>query len=50
VRNEIDLPRIATLFVMTNCKDNSCRAQFSLDGTPVGPDSTDTFTNVAPPD
>jgi hypothetical protein len=38
------------LFVMTNCKDNSCRAQFSLDGTPVGPDSTDTFTNVAPPD
>ena len=38
------------LFVMTNCKDNSCRAQFSLDGTPVGPDSTDPFTNVAPPD
>jgi hypothetical protein len=34
------------LFVMANCKDNSCRAV----GTPDGPDSTDTFTRVSPPD
>jgi hypothetical protein len=32
------------LFVMTNCADNSCLAQGTLDGTPAGPDSTDAFT------
>jgi hypothetical protein len=36
--------RFIALFVMTNCADNSCRAQFSRDGTPVGPDSTDAFS------
>jgi hypothetical protein len=33
------------LFVMTNCKDSSCTAVGTADGTPAGPDSTDAFTN-----
>jgi hypothetical protein len=37
-------------FVMTNCKDNSCRAVGTLNGRPAGPDSTDVFTSVSPPD
>jgi hypothetical protein len=32
------------IFVMTNCRDNSCRAQGTLDGSPAGPDSTDVFS------
>ena len=32
------------LFVMSNCANNSCVAQGSLDGSPVGPDSTDAFS------
>jgi hypothetical protein len=35
----------APLFVMTNCKDSSCTAVGTSDGTPAGPDSTDAFTN-----
>jgi hypothetical protein len=38
------------LFVMANCKDNSCRAVGTPDGTPAGPDSTDAFTRVSSPD
>jgi hypothetical protein len=38
--------RFVALFVMTNCTDNSCKAQFSYDGTPVGPDSTDVVSAV----
>jgi hypothetical protein len=38
------------LFVMTNCRDNSCRAMGTADGSPKGPDSTDAFTSVPPPD
>jgi hypothetical protein len=38
------------LFVMANCRDNSCKAKGTSDGTPAGPDSTDTFTSVSPPD
>jgi hypothetical protein len=34
------------LFVMTNCRDNSCRAVGTPDGTPAGPDSTDAFTRA----
>ena len=34
-----------SLFVMSNCRSNSCAAQGSPDGTPVGPDSTDAFSN-----
>ncbi len=37
------------LFVMTNCADNSCKAQGTLDGSPAGPDSTDVFTNPISP-
>jgi hypothetical protein len=37
------------IFVMTNCKDNSCRAQGTLDGSPAGPDSTDVFTRGSTP-
>jgi hypothetical protein len=37
-------------FVMANCRDNSCRAVGTPDGTPAGPDSTDVFTSVSPPD
>jgi hypothetical protein len=33
------------LSVSTRCRGNSCRAQGSLDGTPVGPDSTDAFSS-----
>jgi hypothetical protein len=40
----------APLFVMANCKDNSCRAVGTPDGAPAGPDSTDTFTRVSSPD
>ncbi len=36
--------RFVPIFVMTNCKDTSCTAQFTMDGSPKGPDSTDTFT------
>jgi hypothetical protein len=36
------------LFVMTNCADNSCRAQGTIDGTARGPDSTDAFTRGSP--
>jgi hypothetical protein len=36
-----------SLFVMTNCRNNSCKAQGSLDGTPVGPDSTDAYSGRA---
>jgi hypothetical protein len=32
-------------FVMSNCRNNSCAAQGSPDGTPVGPDSTDAFAS-----
>jgi hypothetical protein len=38
------------LFVMTNCSDNTCRAQGTLDGRPAGPDSTDVFTGGSSPD
>jgi hypothetical protein len=38
------------LFVMTNCKDNSCRALGTHNGSPAGPDSIDSFTAVPPPD
>jgi hypothetical protein len=38
--------RFIALFVMTNCTDNSCKAQSSYDGTPVGPNSTDVFSAV----
>jgi hypothetical protein len=34
-----------SLFVTSNCRSNSCAAQGSLDGTPVGPDSTDAFSS-----
>jgi hypothetical protein len=34
------------LFVMTNCKDTSCTAVGTPDGTPAGPDSTDAFTTT----
>jgi hypothetical protein len=37
-------------FVMANCRDNSCAAQGTLDGSPKGPDSTDVFTSVSSPD
>jgi hypothetical protein len=37
------------IFVMANCKDNSCRAQGTLDGSPAGPDSTDVFTRGSAP-
>jgi hypothetical protein len=33
-----------SLFVMTNCQDNSCRAVGTHDGTSAGPDSTDAFS------
>lgn len=42
--------RFVPLFVMTNCTNNSCRAQGSLDGRPMGPDSTDAFTRGSPAD
>jgi hypothetical protein len=34
-----------SLFVMTNCRDNSCAAVGTADGTPAGSDSTDAFTS-----
>jgi hypothetical protein len=34
-----------SLFVMSNCRSNSCAAQGSSDGAPVGPDSTDAFSS-----
>jgi hypothetical protein len=34
------------LFVMTNCADTSCTAQGTLDGSVMGPDSTDAFTTA----
>ena len=33
-----------SLSVMSNCANNSCVAQGSLDGSPVGPDSTNAFS------
>ena len=38
------------IFVMTNCRDNSCRAEGTLDGSPAGPDSTDVFSRASPSD
>ncbi len=38
------------IFVQTNCRDNSCRAQGTTDGSPAGPDSTDVFTRGSPSD
>jgi hypothetical protein len=37
------------IFVMTNCTDNSCLAQGTHDGSPLGPDSTNVFTGGVPP-
>lgn len=34
-----------TLFTMTNCADISCTAVGTVDGSPAGPDSTDTYTS-----
>jgi hypothetical protein len=42
----VELEEFVPLFVMTNCTDNSCRAQGTLDGSPAGPDSTDTFSSA----
>jgi hypothetical protein len=39
--------RFVALFVMTNCTDNSCKAQSSDNGRPVGPDSTDVFSSAS---
>lgn len=42
----VELEEFVPLFVMTNCSDNSCRAQGTLDGSPAGPDSTDAFSSA----
>jgi hypothetical protein len=42
----VELEEFVPLFVMTNCTDNSCRAQGTLDGSPAGPDSTDAFSSA----
>jgi hypothetical protein len=34
-----------SLFVMSNCRNSTCVAQGSPDGTPIGPDSTDAFSS-----
>ena len=35
------------LFVMSNCRDTSCTGVGTLDGSPLGPDSTDAFIATA---